>query len=214
MAESKGIDVLMKVVITAKSLAMEAENQTELEPVDQGDSMLDDFKSGYFCELREFDFSAGVESLIKKDKQTGPTPPPEPDDDIQTSVARSQWKRSLSRRKGEFVDMQPVGYTRIMDSSSPLLFKALADCTTVASITIVKRKGAGATTAGRGYLRLDFEEVLMTKLDWKDSEHVMLENGTFIYRKLTIKYLSQKPDGTLVPGSSANWLMKATRTGS
>lgn len=211
-----GIDVLMQVVITSKSLAMEAESQTDFKPLIKGDSMVEGFTPGQFCELREFDFSAGVESLMKKkkDEPQTPTPPPDAVDDITESVLRTQRERYVKRKTGDFVDMQPVSYTRVLDSASPLLFKALTECTTLASITIVKRKGAGAATSGLGYLRLDFSDVLMTSLNWKDSEHVVVETGTFIYRKLTINYLVQKPDGTLIPGSSANWQMKSTRTGS
>ena len=234
MAEASGIDVLMRVSVTGGSLAMEAESLADFAPLDEADPMVSDFKTGHFCELREFDFSAGAEnSMNKTAAATAKTAQPAPAAaagaqrktgahvaqvmaklEERAAIERGFRDRIERRERGDFVDMREVSYTRIMDSASPLLFKALTDCTTLKTITVVKRKAAGATVSGLGYLRLDFEDVLLTQLDWKDSEHIMVESGTFIYRKLTIKYLSQKADGSLIPGSSATWKMKAQRTGS
>ena len=233
MAETNGIDVLMRVSVTGGSLAMEAESMADFAPLDGADTMVSDFKTGYFCELREFDFSAGAENSMSKTaaataKTAQPAPAKEGEQrkvgahvaqvmaklEERAAIERGFRDRIERRERGDFVDMREVSYTRIMDSASPLLFKALTDCTTLKTISVVKRKAAGTTVSGLGYLRLDFEDVLLTQLDWKDSEHIMLESGTFIYRKLTIKYLSQKADGSLIPGSSATWKMKAQRTGS
>ena len=232
MAEASGIDVLMRISVTGGSLAMEAESLADFAPLDEADPMVSDFKTGHFCELREFDFSAGAENSMNKTaaataKTAQPAPAKEPQRKVGAHVGQVMAKleeragiergfrdRIERRERGDFVDMREVSYTRILDSASPLLFKALTDCTTLKTITVVKRKAAGATVSGLGYLRLDFEDVLLTQLDWKDSEHIMVESGTFIYRKLTIKYLSQKADGSLIPGSSATWKMKAQRTGS
>ncbi len=109
--------------------------------------------------------------------------------------------------------MQPVSYSRIMDGASPDLFKALTRSETLTSITIVKRKSAGSAASGMGYLKLEFKDVLMTTLTWKDSQHLMIETGTFIYRKLDLVYKRQLPSGSLIEGKSMNWTMDPTRTG-
>ena len=103
-------------------------------------------------------------------------------------------------------------FTRIFDTASTLLFKALVGCETLDSISIIKRKAAGTINSGLAYLRLDFTKVLMTDLEWKDAEHIIEETGTFIYREITVRYRPQKPDGTLGAIIPMNWKMKTETT--
>ena len=227
------IDVLMKVVISGGSVAMDAESLTDVAPFVAGDTLLKDFRNGQFCELTNFDFSAGTEKSLKTKAKEGKTPSDQaaPTQLTNTSrrgelvaqriaqleeraaIERAQARRIAHRERDDFVDMREVSYERIMDVASMELFKALTQCTTLASITIVKRKATGDAHSGLGYLRLEFEDVLLTQLDWADKEHIMVENGSFIYRKLTMKYLPQKADGTLSPSISASWKMKTQRAG-
>ena len=80
MADENGIDVLMQVVVTSKSLAMEAESQTDFQPLPprrfDGRRTSRPANSASYA---EFDFAAGVEKpdqdQKKKDEErAGRTP--------------------------------------------------------------------------------------------------------------------------------------------
>ena len=219
MADSS-IDVLMRVI--AGGSPLEGEGQTEWSTAQ--DMLRNDFLLGKFCELREFNFSAGVASSMSDDEdeddkakntaaaQPGAAPKPgEPPKPAPPAKAAPPTGGSKKKGKGgkdhDFVDMQPVEFTRLMDRMSPRLFQALTTCETLDSISVVKRKAAGTRNSGAAYLRLDFTKVLLTQLDWKDSEQLILESGTFIYRKLKIQYRPQRPDGALGTPISTEWTM-------
>lgn len=216
MAEQT-IDVLMRVVGASGPLA--AESFTVFATSIGTDTLRDGFVAGQFCELREFSFSAGLEGSLSKSKQEqikkeakAAKKNEEPVGVLSLAEKRdrlhaSQQQRSAKRHAVEFVDMQPVDFTRVMDSASTLLFKAMVECETLPELSIVKRKAAGSKSAGECYLRLDFQKVLVTKLEWKDSEHIMLETGSFIYRKVTIRYRPQKYDGGLGTVIQSSWTM-------
>ena len=205
-----GIDVLMRVV--NKGRALQAESRTAFAVNQIIDGLRADFAPGLFCELREFNFSAGALSgtppVAKKDENAL---------QVQLKQRKYEMRKAAARRGGnranlETVDIQPVEFTRIFDTASTLLFKALVGCETLDSISIVKRKAAGAINSGLAYLRLDFTKVLMTDLEWKDAEHIIEETGTFIYREVTVRYRPQKADGTLGPIIPMTWKMKTETT--
>lgn len=232
MSDTTGIDVLMKVVGT--STAYDAESSTVLATGAGADKLLSGFTAGKFCELKSFSFSAGAESALskdkdddekkekdKKDKEKNRTEPGQPGntsrgwltyEEQRTAIGKGHKALRDARNKNDPVDMQPVEFTRIMDSMSMQLYAALAKCTTLASVTIAKRKAVGNLSAsGQCYLRLVFSSVLITSLDWKESQHVMMETGTFIYRKLELHYLPQAADGSLGLAARTSWAMKSAR---
>ena len=220
MAES-AVDVLMRVVGPKGPLEAESYTQFKTRPV--MDLLRQGFTPGQFCELREFSFAAGVGGSLSKHsqkKRKGEKAALPVEDDGESSelqkvfkIRGDQDKRRDKRAAGEDVDMQPVEFTRLMDSMSTQLFKALVDCETLESISVVKRKATGSANSGDCYLRLDFSKVLVTNLDWKDSEHVIVETCTFIYRKVTIRYRPQRPDGTLDVAIQSEWEMRAAGSG-
>lgn len=215
MAE-QAIDVLMRVVGTEGPFP--AESYTDF--AGSSDRQLrEGFVAGQFCELREFSFSAGIEGSMskfkkKKDKEEKKVQAAQPVERVLSSAEKhqqllqQQYDRARKREKDELVDMQPVEFTRVMDSASTLLFKSMVECNSLPELSIVKRKASGSANSGECYLRLDFETVLITRLEWKDSEHIMLESGTFIYRKVTIRYRPQKNDGSLGTVIQSTWTMK------
>ncbi|RYE98798.1 MAG: hypothetical protein EOO77_36590 [Oxalobacteraceae bacterium] len=217
MPDKGSIDVLMQVIVTAQGLAMGAEDYTDVTALVQNDPMLKDFKPGHFCTLQQFDFSAGLASLVgNKGDDTDQETETSDAESVKTvaEMARAtQRDRYLQRKNDDIVDMQPVSYTRILDAASTELFDALTKSKTIAKISIVKRKAAGAAASGLGYLRLNFENVLMTSLTWSDGVHVLTESGTFIYRKVTIEYKKQNPGGALVDGSTGTWTMSPNKAG-
>lgn len=218
MSEAAGIDVLMKVV--GPNGPFEAESNTVFATKPVMDLLRQGFTPGQFCELRDFSFSAGVGASLsdhakKKEKAKKKEVAADAEGGMSyrekmESIYRGQSaKRAKRERDDEVVDMQPVEFTRVMDSMSTQLFAALVGCDTLDSISVVKRKATGGPNSGDCYLRLDFSKVLITNLGWKDSEHLILETGTFIYRKLTMRYRPQKPDGTLDVAIQAEWEMKS-----
>ncbi len=219
-------DVLMRIV--GRTGVFPGESRTRFAVHAIVDTLRKDFEPGQFCELREFSFSAGVAQSIESskddprkqaaalkalmDKQKAAAKEgPKSGFEKWTAIRDSQNKKLEKRNRAEFVDMQPVEFTRIMDSASTLLFKALVECDTLETISIVKRKAGGNNNTGGCYLRLDFSKVLVTDLSWKDDEqgHVMVETGSFIYRHLTIRYRPQKDTGVLGPVIHSEWTMKA-----
>ena len=200
------IDVLMRIV--SKGRAMQAESATVFAVDKLVDRLRADFEPGQFCDLREFNFSAGA---ISED------PPPVGKDasELTKEIAKAvaDRKRAAQLRAGnvgnlDAIDIQPVEFTRIFDTASTLLFEALVGCQTLDSISIAKRKAAGTSNSGEIYLRLDFEKVLITELDWKDAEHYVEETGTFIYRQIKVRYRPQNADGTLGSIIPMSWKMK------
>lgn len=213
----QSIDVLMRIVGPQGPMA--AESFTAFTGSGQTDTLREGFEPGKFCELREFSFSAGIEGSLSKAKQekdkkiAKAAKKNESSDDFLNLYAKrerlhkSQAEKVSKRQSAEFVDMQPVDFTRIMDTASTLLFKAMVECETLPEVSIVKRKAVGSTNSGGCYLRLDFEKVLVTKLEWKDNEQIIIETGSFIYRKVTIRYRPQKFDGGLGNVIQSTWTM-------
>ncbi len=229
------IDILMRVV-DGSNRVLRGEARTQFGT--GADPLRYNFAPGFFCELRQFSFNAGVESgLVKqssiikqqekeaaqlreqarRSQMTEDQRKQEDDQrrmdarDQRAKLLEAQAKKARSRGKGEFVDMQPVEFSRVMDRSSVELFTALTKSETLSSISVVKRKASGGAASGLCYLRMDFTQVLLTDLAWKDEHHVMVETGSFIYRALKISYAPQKPDGSLKSAITADWAMKTKR---
>ena len=105
------------------------------------------------------------------------------------------------------VEVEPVSFTRIMDSASPALLKCLVGAKTLSSISIIKRKAAGTAQAGRVYFRVDFLKVLLTSLDWDDDDNTVKEQCKFICRRVDMKFRTQKADGTFGPTIPGSWII-------
>ena len=198
MAE-QAVDILMMMVLRGRP--MQAESRTVFAIDKVVDRLRHGFQEGQFCELQQFNFSAGVASALS----------PRKDDDDEEEEPRRRRKKKKKSSEAEFVDMQPVEFTRIFDTASTLMFQALVECETLDSISVVKRKASGTSNSGECYLRLDFEHVLITELAWKEAAHIVTETGAFIYRKVKMQYRPQKSDGSLGAIVEATWEMKAAQ---
>jgi hypothetical protein len=58
------------------------------------------------------------------------------------------------------------------------------------------------------HLRIDFDTVLVTKVDWSDDNEEVKEDCTFICRKIFIQYRPQLPNGKLGAVVSGTWEWK------
>ena len=120
------IDVLMRVVSNGQ--AMQAECTTTFVRGTAPDILGLGFKAGQFCELTSFDFSVGFASSLGDDDdddegEDGSAPDAKPSAPPKVKQAKSG--------PTEFSDIQPVGFTRLMDTMSTLLFKAMTECETL-----------------------------------------------------------------------------------
>ena len=84
----------------------------------------------------------------------------------------------------------PFSVTRDYDRASPVLFDYCCNSKPIASASLIKRKDIGGSML-RGYLRFDFDNLLITKVSWKNSDP-MKETLTFVFRSVTVKYRTTK----------------------
>jgi type VI protein secretion system component Hcp len=115
-----------------------------------------------------------------KDKKQGPT----------GKFAR--WKSAtpeqIKAMKPYPVLMDEVSVTRLYDSASTVLFDKCCNSESLASVTLVKRRVVGADVEGlRGYLRMEFKDVLLTHMEWENGD-VPKETFKFVFRRLKVQY--------------------------
>jgi type VI protein secretion system component Hcp len=99
-------------------------------------------------------------------------------------------------RNGYPVNVQPVTFSRHVDTTSFKLMEKFLKGEPFHSVALVKRKPAGTKAAGEAFLRIDFEDVLIINIDWTDDEPVQ-ETVKFISRVIKLQYRPQLPNGEL-----------------
>lgn len=179
MAEDKSTDVLMMFV--RKGNPIPASCRTLFTPGARADAdtLLDGFKPGCFFEIQDIDL------------------------DIKGPSAKEH--RSGRTRQG--VQLNEISVTRQIDTASMVLMQSCIDAQDFDSASIIKRRAVGGSLeSGQPYLRLDFDGVLITGIDWTD-EHVVKETCTFITRGVQVRYRPQSASGALGGVSQAKWSM-------
>jgi type VI protein secretion system component Hcp len=83
-------------------------------------------------------------------------------------------------------DLEQMSVTKKMDVSSTKIFDLCNKSTTVYGACILKRKAIGDNSL-RGYLRIDFRQLLITDLNWDDGD-VIKEDFKFVCRAATVTY--------------------------
>jgi hypothetical protein len=112
--------------------------------------------------------------------------------------------------KGYSIEVPEITITRQMDAGSPILFSSCLNLVSFTKAILVKRKiiggmaSQGVTVPLMGFLRIEFDQPLITGVDWDDGE-VVKEKLTFVCRGGTVIYKPQKPDGTLGAQVSVSW---------
>jgi type VI protein secretion system component Hcp len=213
------VDILMNFVDSSgKPIA--AESQSRFNP---NDDFMAGFQRGKFFDVESFDFGVKLHddadgagaSRGKKEKEeesgtggTGGTlPKPK-------KAAFARWLGATGNLKnfGYLVDVDEFGFKRQFDSASPVLFQLCANSTSLKSATLVQRK-AGDSTNKMGiapcYLRIDFDEVLLTSVNWDVEEQGIDEKIKFICRSITVQYRMQMTDGTMAPAVMGGWSFDA-----
>lgn len=97
--------------------------------------------------------------------------------------------RAFQRRNANAAypsDLEPVSVSKRMDASSTTLFNCCKTSLKFTSATILKRRAVGGAML-RGFLRLDFYDVMLTELNWDDDE-VIRESFKFVCRRAVVQY--------------------------
>jgi type VI protein secretion system component Hcp len=198
---------------------IKGESRANLTSNDQiSKALLKGFESPNVFEIETFSFSASaddtdpseIRSAIEKEnsqpgKQTKGAPPTPR---MTPAQMAQEVKDRLNRQSGPPV--REITFTRSVDSTSSYFMKNIVVGKGFQRASLIKRKSAGSHTdsgglaAGDVHLRIDFDTVLVTKVDWSDDNEEVKESCTFICRKISIQYRPQLPNGKLgavVPGS-------------
>lgn len=197
-------DILMRVKKDGNFLGVPGETQAT---IDKQDELTKDFTPGKFIEIKSFSF--GV-SLV--DKDTSPeviAMANRGENDGGYDGKFKNFIQGLSVKAGPGQTIYPVSFDEVaiegqINSSSPILMQSCFSTKTLNQVTIVKRKtaGVGSAIGNIPYLRVDFDDVLITDLSWKLDDHTVSEDFKFVYRTITLKYRPQNNDGT--PGVVVN----------
>jgi len=180
MAKDESTDILMMFMQNSgKPLPASSQTKISSKAANDPNSLVYDFEAGCYFEIDNIDLDVSA-----------------PSSDDQT-VGKS--------RQG--VQIRDITITRQIDRASMVLMQACIDAQDFAGASIVKRRAVGGgSESGHAYLRIDFDGVLIIKVDWSD-EHVVKETITFITRGVTVQYRPQKPDGSLDTVAQAAWTM-------
>jgi len=114
------------------------------------------------------------------------------------------WEKKLK------LDVPEISISRQMDTCSPLLFQSCMTMQAFKRAVIVKRKIIGRLAEKRvsvpmmGYLRFEFDEPLITSIDWEDGD-IVKEKFKFVCRGIKMIYKPQNPDGSLGKEIPATW---------
>jgi type VI protein secretion system component Hcp len=180
--------------------------------------LLDGFTPDYTFEIERFSFSAQADdtdateirsAIEKENRQPGkPVKGAPPTPTMTPAQIAQEVKSRLDRQNGPPV--REINFSRTIDTASKDFLGHIAVGKGFKRATLIKRKSAGSRAAdgsmaaGDVHLRIDFDTVLVTKVDWSDDNEEVKEDCTFICRKISIQYRPQVPNGKLgavVPGS-------------
>jgi len=119
------------------------------------------------------------------------------------------WEKKLK------LDVPEISVSRQMDKCSPLLFQSCMTMQAFRRAVIVKRKIIGNLAARRvnvplmGYLRFEFDQPLITSIDWEDGD-IIKEKFKFVCRGIRMIYKPQDPNGSLGKEIPATWKAKGS----
>lgn len=119
---------------------------------------------------------------------------------------RSAEPEQLKKMKYQ-IDFGTFSFKRTFDAASPIFFQNCANQVSFQEAALVKRIQArvGQDLVSMGYMRVEFTDVMMTKIAWDDGD-VVKENCSCKCKKLVVKYKRQAMDGTLSASfSTSTW---------
>jgi type VI protein secretion system component Hcp len=233
MAADDHSDLFMKFV-DVRHQHLGAESRTELSSSDPvSKQMLRGFEHKKFLEIDSFSMSAQVDDStpdeMKRDimrenqrliadyekrRREGKLQPNEQRPKQKSADEVNNDVKTRQNQASQGSPVKEINFTRQVDITSKAFLMGLKQGHGYRSATLIKRKGAGskdqsgAPAAGDVYLRIDFESVLVTSIDWSDDDGEIKEECKFICKKITIQYRPQLPSGKLGAIKTGSWEYK------
>jgi type VI protein secretion system component Hcp len=223
MAKGDSTDILMKFVLDGVAIAGQSTSELSA-PGTTPNKLLTGFAKKAMFELDSFTFAVGLEDNVPGGQQQGGQQPGAHATGAQAATAAGgrlgaagavpprrvganfqAWRSGRGGPKYP-VSVQPITFSRAIDSASIQLLQYCINCTSFDSATLVKRKSTGTGVAGEPYLRMDFVGVLITDVSWSNDDPVK-ETCKFISRAITVQYRPQLPDGSLGAARHGFWSM-------
>ena len=206
MAEDSS-DVIMYLKMESGFLPAEGQSS-----IDTSDEMVNDFVAGSFFHVRDFSFDMGLDDADPTSEPIGkaiaPTSTHGWGSAAQSALVSRKdemaQRRKEAKKRGKFAGwklakgeekdkLQPFplrmgefSITRVFDCASPILLAKCCNSDSFVKAALVKRRTIGDEKL-HGYIRMDFESVLITHLDWKNTEP-MTEELKFVFRKIQVRY--------------------------
>jgi type VI protein secretion system component Hcp len=165
-----------------------------------------------FFQLSKFNFGFEVSDEGKSKTKVGSTQ----SNSTQTERAKisggvqgefASWRSADEEQAKKVVfqlDFESFRFERLIDAASPIFFLHCCNSLSFKSATLVKRVSRGGDSAPEGFLRIDFQDVLITSLGWDDGD-MTTEKCEFICRDFKLKYRQQNAGGSWGASSSASW---------
>lgn len=219
MAEERKTDLVMRFVKTGGG-SVPAECQLTKDPDDKFMTTFtpagENGVSNFF-EITKFDFGMKVKDEDASKKNLSDTKKKE-------DMTMADFDEKNAKVKGSFVswrsatedevkdgkiplplEFENFSFTKIVDCSSPVFFESCLLSRNFLSATMVKRVSVGYDRPPVGFLKMTFDQVLITGVSWNDGA-LINETCKFICRGFTIEYREQRPDGSLLGPTSADWV--------
>ncbi len=231
MADKDNIDVLMTFIDSnSKGVAAEGTSKWDQDDTD----MMKDFADGSFFEVDDFTFGVGLGGSEDSSgaEAGGSSSSDNPgrnqlhsrDGHGNPATTHKGGKGRSSNRFAKYIEsgaidfkpeVQEITITKQLDISS---IRFLQSCLTYGKFqkaVLVKRKFTGVTNYYEAFLRLEFQEPLITGIEWDEGE-IIKEKLKFVCRGIVAAYRQQNQDGSLKGARSASWTAtrKVVLTGS
>jgi type VI protein secretion system component Hcp len=208
MASEQSNELLMRMV-DSNGLYLGAECLSKIDP--KSDDLAKDYNAGSFFSVDDFAFGMNIDDkdptadttntkgregvgVVAQNKPAGP------------EVKFGKWKSGSAEDIKAMIPfplrMDEFSITRRYDRASPVLFEKCATSDSFQTASLIKRKTVGDKL--QSFLRFDFEDVLVTHIDWQDAE-VIKETIKFVFRKITVQYKTQAHSGKLDAAGSVSW---------
>lgn len=232
MADNDSTDMLMAVTLQ-NGAKIVGPGRAKLDTRDT--EMLAGITAGFFVEIQDISFGIGVEdseppnpmnelhamqaALAQEANKKGE----KQNDKEKNGLASLLGSPKKTKQFKNFVDsgrvtdddgnpvystvFDPITITRAIDQMSPPILNNCAYQKVLQSIVVVKRKVTGNTGFHEAFVRLQFDECLITAVDWDHGE-TFTEKMKFVYRTLTVKYRPQSNDGSLEPARTMTYSMR------
>ena len=216
MADQHKSDIVMRFV-QMDGKPVYAECALDVNPSDR---FMTDFHPATYDNYSDFfevsKFSSGFEvkdedqskSRLGSDNTTGRSSNKKSVGLVQGEFA--SWRSATDTQAAEVIyplECQTFRLDRLIDAASPIFFEHCCKSISFKAATLVKRVATGGANLPVGFLKIDFQSVLITSLNWDDGDMTM-EKCEFICRDFKLQYRQQKADGTLSARAEASWNYK------